>query len=170
MQAWLNSDDGLAPGALAGVARAVRRSSGAVAWAGRVRSVAPDGRLVYLQIPRGLTRAELADWGHAGQISQPGCFFSREAAAAGPAGPIDERYHFVLDVELWLRLAGRGELVAVDEVWAEETLHSAAKTFAQRGRSLAELHLLQVREGFEDLALERLAAELQDYEVLRRAS
>ncbi|HET8541889.1 MAG TPA: glycosyltransferase family 2 protein [Anaeromyxobacter sp.] len=166
--AWLNSDDRLLPGALAGVARARRRSPGAAAWVGQVRSVNPDGKLIYLQVPRGLTREALADWGHAGQISQPGCFFARWAAER--AGPLDERYHLVLDVELWLRLAAQGELVGVDEAWAEETIHPAAKTFAQRGRSLAELHLLQIRSGFEAIAFDRMTEELQEREVLRRGT
>lgn len=166
--AWVNSDDRLMPGALAGVARAYRRSARAAAWVGRVRSVTPDGKLIYLQIPRGLTREGLADWGHAGQISQPGCFFARWAAER--AGPLDERYHLVLDVDLWLRLAALGDFVAVDEDWAEETIHPAAKTFAQRGRSLAELHLLQIRSGFEALAFEHMSAELQEWDTLKRGT
>jgi glycosyltransferase involved in cell wall biosynthesis len=166
--AWLNSDDRFLPGTLAGVARAASRTPRAAAWVGQVRSVTPEGKLVFLQVPRGLTRAELADWGHAGQISQPACFFARWAAEQ--AGPLDERYHFVLDVELWLRLAERGTLVAVDEVWAEETIHAEAKTYGQRGRSLAELHLLQIRSGFEALAFERMSAELQEYETLKRGT
>lgn len=165
---WLNSDDRLLPGSLAGVGRAAAANPGAAAWVGRVRSVDSSGRLVFLQVPRGLTRAELVDWGHAGQLSQPGCFFA--AWASAKAGPLDERYHFVLDVDLWLRLAALGPFAPVDEVWAEETIHPGAKTYAQRGRSLAELHLLQIRAGHEALALERMATELQEYETLRRGT
>lgn len=168
--AWVNSDDRLLPGALAGVARAFRARPDAAAWVGRVRSVTPEGRLIYLQIPRGLTRAELADWGHAGQITQPSCFFSRAALEGAGSPPLDERYHFVLDVELWLRLAERGPFVPSEEIWAEETLHDGAKTFAQKGRSLAELHLLQIRSGFEALALERMAEELQELDTLKRGT
>ncbi len=166
--AWLNSDDRLLPGTLAGVARAAGRSPDAAAWVGRVRSVTESGSLIFLQEPRGLSRPELADWGHAGQLSQPGCFFA--GWAAGKAGPIDERYHFVLDLDFWLRLIDHGPFAAVEEVWAEETIHAAAKTYAQRGRSLAELHLLQIRAGYEALALERMASELQEYETLRRGT
>lgn len=165
---WLNSDDRLLPGALFGVARAERENPTAVAWVGCCRSVDVGGRLVYPQVPRGLTRDALADWGRAGQISQPACFFSRDAGRE--VGFLDTRLHYALDVDLWLKLAAAGPLAAVDESWAEETLHADAKTSAQRGRSLAELHLVQFRHGYERLALERLAQELQEYDTLRRGT
>jgi len=165
---WVNSDDRLLPGALFSIARAASRHPDAVAWAGRCRSVTPQGSLVYLQVPRGLTRDELADWGHAGQISQPACFFSR--AAAERVGFLDPDLHYALDVDLWLKLAAVGRFVACDEILAEETLHPDAKTRAQRGRSLAELHRVQIRNGYEQLAFRRLAEELQEYETLKRGT
>lgn len=166
--AWLNSDDRLLPGALWTVAAAVRRDPAAAAWIGSVRSVTPAGRLIYPQVPRGLTLADLADWGHAGQFSQPGAFFS--GAALRQAGPADEALHFAFDVDLFLRLARQGRFVAIDAFLAEETIHPAAKTFAQRGKSLAELHLVQVRNGFEPVAFRRMSEELQDLETLRRGT
>jgi glycosyltransferase involved in cell wall biosynthesis len=165
---WLNSDDRLLPGALLGVARAAAARPDAVAWAGRCRSVGPRGNLVYPQVPRGLTREELADWGRAGQLSQPACFFTR--AAAERVGLLDERLHYALDVDFWLKLAELGPICACDETWAEETLHAGAKTSAERGKSLAELHLVQLRHGFEELAFRRLAAELQEYDTLKRGT
>lgn len=165
---WLNTDDRLLPGALQGLARAVSRSPDAAAWAGRGWTVTATGKLVYPQIPRGLTREGLADWGETGQLLQPACFFARTAVAR--AGVIDERYHYAMDVEFWLRLSAVGPFVAVDEDWAEETQHPDAKTYAQRGRSLAELHLVQIRAGFEELAFRRMSEELQEYELLRRGA
>jgi glycosyltransferase involved in cell wall biosynthesis len=165
---WLNSDDRLLPGALWTVAAAVRRDPDAAGWIGSVRSVTPAGRLVYPQVPRGLALDELADWGHAGQFSQPGAFFSR--AAVQRAGPADEGLHYAFDVDLFLRLARQGRFVAVDAFLAEETIHPRAKTFAQRGKSLAELHLVQIRNGFEGMAFRRMSEELQDLETLRRGT
>src|SRR5512145_1961113 len=100
---WLNSDDRLLPGALWAVAAAFRARPDAAAWVGGVRSVNADGRLIYVQQPRGLTLPDLADWGHAGQFAQPGCFFSAPKARA--AGPLDEALHYSFDVDFWLRLA-----------------------------------------------------------------
>lgn len=162
---WLNSDDRLLPGALWRIAAAYRTAPEAAAWVGGVRSVTPSGRTIFTKAPRGLERDQLADWGREGDFGQPGCFFSREAFER--AGPADEALHFAFDVELWLRLSSLGRFVPVDAVIAEETLHPAAKTQAQRGRSLAELHLVQLRHGYQDLALRRLSEELQEYELLR---
>lgn len=166
---WLNSDDRLMPGALWAVAAAVQRQPGAAAWVGAVRSVDDAGRLIYVQRPRGLGLPALADWGHAGHFAQPGCFFSAPKARA--AGPLDEGLHYSFDVDFWLRLARQGELVAApDQIWAEETLHPAAKTQAQRGKSLAELHLVQIRNGYQAVALTRMGEALQVWSNLRSAS
>jgi hypothetical protein len=150
------------------VAAAVRGRPEAAAWVGRVRSVTPSGGLIYEQVPRGLELDQLADWGHAGQFSQPGCFFSRSALLR--AGLANEQLHYAFDVDLFLRLARQGPFAPVEAFLAEETIHPAAKTFAQRGKSLAELHLVQIRNGFEALAFRRLSEELQDLETLRRGT
>jgi glycosyltransferase involved in cell wall biosynthesis len=166
--AWLNSDDRLLPGALWAVAAAARARPEAAAWVGRVRSVTPSGRLIYEHIPRGLDLEQLADWGHAGQFAQPGCFFSRSALSR--AGLANEQLHYAFDVDLFLRLARQGPFTAVEAFLAEETIHPAAKTFAQRGKSLAELHLVQNRNGIEHIAFWRLSEELQDLETLKRGT
>jgi glycosyltransferase involved in cell wall biosynthesis len=165
---WVNSDDRLLPGALWRIAEAARRDPSCVAWVGGVRSVAPDGRLIFPKVPRNLTREQLADWGHGADFAQPGCFFSRKAFES--AGPADESLHYAFDVDLWLRLAAQGRFAEVEGFLAEETIHPAAKTYAQRGKSLAELHLVQIRHGFHEVALHRMAEELQDYETLRRGT
>jgi len=166
--AWLNSDDRYLPGALWRVAAAARRDPDAVAWVGSVRSVTAEGRLIFPKVPRNLTREGLADWGHVADFAQPGCFFSRMAFAR--AGPADESLHYAFDVDLWIRLASQGRFVETEGFLAEETIHPAAKTFSQRGRSLAELHLVQIRNGFHELALQRMAEELQECELLRRGT
>jgi glycosyltransferase involved in cell wall biosynthesis len=166
---WLNGDDRLLPGALLGVARAVARAPDAVAWVGSTRTVTADGKLVYPRVePRDLRRDAVADWGRAGHVPQPSCFFARPAAER--VGWLDERYHYAMDVDLWLRLLSVGSFEAVDELWAEETRHADAKTTAFRGRLLAELRLLQIRSGYEQIAMQRLGEELQELEMHRSRS
>lgn len=166
---WINSDDRLMPGALWRVAAAVRAHPDAAAWVGEVRSVTAAGGLVYVQRPRGLALPGLADWGHGGNFAQPGCFFSAEKARA--AGPLDETLHYSFDVDFWIRLARLGSFVECGgPPWAEETLHADAKTQAQRGKSLAELHLVQIRNGFQEVALSRMGEALQEWSNLRSAS
>ena len=65
-------------------------------------------------------------------------------------------------MEFFVRLRRQGPFIAVDEVWAEETIHPDAKTSARPGRSLAELHVVQMRHGFEAIAVAQMTAELEE--------
>jgi glycosyltransferase involved in cell wall biosynthesis len=161
---WLCSDDRLVPGALHAMVRFRASNLDAIAWAGACRTVTADGRSFYTNAPRGATREALADWGRAGRISQPACFFSRDAWQR--LGGVEESYHYAMDFDLWLRMSAIGRFALTDAIWAEETLHDATKSFGQRGRSLAEMHLIQIRHGFERMAVERMGDALQEREDL----
>lgn len=166
--AWLNSDDRYLPGTLHAVARQVAARRDAVAWVGGCRSVDPAGRTVDHLEPRGLELPALADWLREGRFAQPACFFAGDALRR--AGPLDEQLQLTFDVDLFIRLAKLGPYAGTRETWAEETIHPAAKTSAQPGRSLAELHLVQIRNGFEQLALKRLTDELEEFMLLKRGT
>ena len=164
--AWLNSDDRYLPGTLHAVAWAIRSSPNAAAWIGSCRSVDTSGGLLRMIAPHGLTLPDLADWWGAGGFAQPASFFSRAAAAR--AGPLDERLQSSFDVDFFLRLARQGAFAGNPDPWAEETVHPEARTSAAPGRSYAELRLVQIRNGFEDVALRHLTAELQELDAYRR--
>jgi GT2 family glycosyltransferase len=166
--AWLNSDDRYLPGTLQSVARKSLAWPKAAAWVGSCVSVDMRGRKLGERKPRGLALPALADWLGAGCFSQPASFY--EAQAVRRTGPLDQTLHSSFDVDFFLRLARQGEFVGTSEVWAEETIHPDAKTAAHPGRSLAELRLVQIRNGFEQLALERLTRELQEYQTLKRGT
>jgi glycosyltransferase involved in cell wall biosynthesis len=166
--AWLNSDDRYLPGALFAAARMALAHPGAAAWIGACRSVDVRGREVFLNVPRGLDLPALADWMGAAWFAQPAAFFGAEATRC--AGPLDEELQCSFDVDYFLRLARRGPFMGTAEVWAEETRHPAAKTTANPGRSHAELHVIQIRNGFEAVALAQMTRELQEWAVLRRTT
>ena len=166
--AWLNTDDRYLPGTLHSVARKVLAEPDAAAWVGSCRSVDAKGRTLGGREPRGLDLPALADWLGAGCFAQPASFYN--ASLARRAGPLDIELHSSFDVDFFLRLARLGALRGTAEMWAEETIHPDAKTAAQPGRSLAELRLVQIRNGFERLALERLTGELEEYQVLKRGT
>ena len=81
---------------------------------------------------------------------------------------MDERLQSSFDVDFFLRLARQGPFVGTPAVWAEETIHPTAKTSAYPGRSIAELRIVQIRHGYEDVAMRRLTAELQELHDYRR--
>ena len=166
--AWLNSDDRYLPGTLHAVARQVASHGAAAAWIGACRSVDPRGRVRYLIHPHGLELPTLADWVVSAWFAQPASFYRR--AAAKRAGPLDESLQSAFDVDFFLRLAKEGPFVGTDDLWVEETIHPAAKTFAFPGRSYAELHLVQIRNGYEQVALQQMSREIDELTAFRRAA
>ena len=157
--AWLNSDDLLLPGALHRVAEMQRRHPKAAAWVGACYRIEPSGRLLRLVRPRGLDRESIADWDGEGFFYQPSCFFS--AAAWRDAGPLDEGLRYAFDVDLWIRLAGVGGYVAMEEVLSAAVIHEDAKTQAERTGMHAETMAVQIRHGYRKAAEARLARLLE---------
>ncbi len=69
-------------------------------------------------------------------ILQPTVFMRR--AALEQAGFLTARYHMILDHALWVKIAARSPLWHVDECWAVERTHAAAKTAAQAEKFVEE--------------------------------
>ncbi|HEY3344732.1 MAG TPA: glycosyltransferase family 2 protein [Anaerolineaceae bacterium] len=127
--AWLNSDDVYQPGAIAGAVAAFE----AAPQAGMIFSdvLAIDGAGKPINLMR------YGDWGldelmtfHI--IGQPGVFIRRSALAQ--AGGLDLDYHFLLDHQLWLRVAQAAPIQHANAVWAAGRFHAGAKNVAQASR------------------------------------
>ena len=134
---WLNSDDMLAPGALAAVALGLA-TSGADLVAGICR-IYRDGVLVDEHMTAcadgPLPLDDLLDldggW-NAGQFFyQPEVFFTRCLWQRAGAR-VDESLHYSMDYELWLRFAEQGgRLYGLGRPLAWFRLHDAQKTVAE---------------------------------------
>lgn len=156
---YLNSDDLLQPGALWAAAKHYR--DGAQWVIGQVDYLGeggPGGRLPQ-DAPRRWTK-----WFLGCPISQPGCFWSREAQQA--VGPFDETLNYLMDYDFWMRLrfvAGI-EPRLIDDAVALYRLHDTSKTvaglegFADEGRAVRERYIrrmpalsrLRVRSAIRD--------------------
>jgi GT2 family glycosyltransferase len=124
---WLNADDCYLPGAFAGALRALEEH--------------PDAGVVYgnasMIDEHGVTVSEIRsgpfDLGRQlngiNGIPQPAAFI--RASLLEQIGLLDERLHYVMDYELWLRAARVTRLVWVDEVWAQFREHEGSKTVGQ---------------------------------------
>lgn len=133
---WLNSDDMLAPGALASVALAFDLS-GADLICGICR-LYRNGELLVQHVTAcfdgPLPLHNMIDLDHgwnAGQFfHQPEVMFTRELwMRAG--GYVDEALHFSMDYELWLRFARAGGILhAIGRPVAWFRVHEEQKTFA----------------------------------------
>ena len=135
---WLNSDDRLAPGALAGMALAFHTSHADMV-AG-ICELWRDGQMVERHLTScrdgPLPLDDLLDldgaW-NAGQFFfQPEVFFTRDLwRRAG--GMVDEQAHYSMDYELWLQFAAAGaRLKVIGRPVAQFRLHPDQKTADSR--------------------------------------
>jgi glycosyltransferase involved in cell wall biosynthesis len=128
LRAYLNSDDVLAPGAVAKVvAYFLSRPDWDLLY-GRARYLDAEGRIIgsYPTAPYTFRRL-LED----NCLCQPAVFW--RARLAERIGPFDERLHYCMDYDYWLRAAQAGmHLEHVEDLLAYSRLHPAAKTLACR--------------------------------------
>jgi glycosyltransferase involved in cell wall biosynthesis len=124
--AWLNSDDYLMPGAVAAAVQALQSNPQSSFVYGNVRVVAPDGAV--------LNQLTYADWQLKDLMSfhiigQPAVFMRRSALEK--AGFLDHSYHFLLDHQLWIRLAAVGAMTYIPQLWASAHYHEDCKNLRQ---------------------------------------
>lgn len=124
--AWLNSDDLYLPGAI-GQAVTVLDANPELGFVyGNALTIDSQGRL--------LNRLDFGNWGLDDLmafriICQPAVFMRRSVLEQ--AGFLDAAYHFMLDHQLWLRLARLAPLRHVPRDWAAARHHAAAKNVVQ---------------------------------------
>jgi hypothetical protein len=152
--AWLNSDDYLLPDALRTWAELIRAHPRAVLWVGATQLVDRDGRWVCLHHPKLGDPRALAMWNFEAEFYQPGCIFSRSACAQ--VGGLDERLHFALDPDLWMRLRAIGEFAACNVPVACARLYPEAKSQRDVAAMQMELVAMAFQRGQPEAARERL--------------
>ncbi len=167
---WINSDDRLKPGALKTIAEWAGAHPEAGAWVGACELVDERGRSIKTVAPRGLEAIErMADWGRQGHFFQPSCFVSRRAWER--FGPLDRSLWACFDFDFYLRVRAAMPFFAGDTVLTEATIHKGAKTTRGVPRMYAECSLVQIRNGFEALALRRMeAVETTEFRLRRLAA
>ncbi len=145
---WLNSDDTYLPGAIAGAVQAFSSHPEAVLVYGDTRAVDEQNRILNVLHYRQLTLDDLLCF-HI--IGQPAVFMRRSAFEA--AGGLDTSYHFMLDHQLWIKLAQQGAMLHVDQTWAAARYHPEAKNRAQAlGFAREAFRLLSWAQGEASLA------------------
>ncbi len=113
---WLNADDLYAPGTLLRVGRAFAASADAEWATGRCRIIGAGGeesrRFVTAYKNLLLRHFSLRLYLTNNFVSSPATFFRRAAIEA--VGPLDARFKYSADYDLWLRLAKRSRPLLID--------------------------------------------------------
>lgn len=125
--AWLNSDDLYYPGAITDVVEAFDRHPEASFVFSDVASIDADGKVFNIMHYGDWKLRDLMTFKI---IGQPGVFMRREVLEK--AGYLDLSYNYLLDVQLWMKLASLAEPYYIPgAVWAAARSHAEAKNTAQ---------------------------------------
>jgi len=127
--AWLNSDDTYLPGAISKAVASFQQFPSAALIYGDVMAVDALGNPIH-QMRTG--NWQLADLMEFHILNQPAVFMN--GTVLRRAGGLDRNYHFLLDHQLWLRLAVSGRMIHVAENWATGRFHAGAKNVAAAPR------------------------------------
>jgi glycosyltransferase involved in cell wall biosynthesis len=124
--AWLNSDDMYAPGAISEAIKYLDENPEVGLVYGNAVSFDQDGHP--------LNDLTFSNWGLEGLVAfniicQPAVFFRRKVLEQ--AGNLDENYHFLLDHQLWLRIARLTKIKHIPKLLAFARHHADAKNVSQ---------------------------------------
>jgi glycosyltransferase involved in cell wall biosynthesis len=120
--AWLNSDDYYLPGAVGAAVEVLEAHPGVALVYADMQAVDENGRLMNVLKYRQRSLEDLLCFSI---IGQPATFMRRDAVEA--VGGLDPSLHYLLDHQLWIKLASRGEILHVKDTWAAARYHAAAK-------------------------------------------
>jgi len=156
---WLCSDDTLLPGAVTTIVKLFARHPDAGLIYGDAWNTDPAGRRLSLR--RGVpfsVEAMTVD----NLVPQPAGFFTRTAWER--FGPLNEKLHYAMDRQLWLRMSGRIPIYYEPVVLATMRRHPAAKGEKDRvPLKLAEKAILDAYFAEPDLPAAALAMKATAY-------
>lgn len=135
--AWLNSDDLYLPGAVAEAVRVFARDPSLGMIFGDALAIDEQGGIIH--------RWSFGNWGlreflRFRIICQPAVFLRRSIFEE--VGYLDESYHYMLDHQLWIRVAAHSRVQHISSVWAAARQHSQAKNVLLATRFSEEIQRL----------------------------
>ena len=140
---WLNADDFYLPGAVRQAVAALARDP----TCGMVYANYVDVDEHGIEIRRNRATPFDLDAQIRGRniVPQPTAFIRRSVLER--VGPVDTRYRYVMDLDLWIRVGRETRVCWSDEYWAAFRLHAESKSNAEIARFWREQTLLGLRNG-----------------------
>ncbi|HSG44973.1 MAG TPA: glycosyltransferase family 2 protein, partial [Anaerolineales bacterium] len=124
--AWINSDDFYFPGAIASAVKAFETHPEAGMVYGDTVAVDENGEAIHFP---NYAQWDLKNLLTFNIIGQPAVFMRRDVLLK--AGFLDPSFHFLLDHQLWIRMAAHAPMVYFPERLAAGRFHESAKNVAQ---------------------------------------
>ena len=124
--AWLNSDDYYMLNTVSVAVRCFEQNPDVVMVYGDMLAVDGDGNTINLLKYKQLSLEDLLCFQI---IGQPSVFFRRSALEK--AGMLEPTFHFMLDHQLWIRLAQQGGILHIPQTWSAARYHPGAKNRAR---------------------------------------
>ncbi len=163
---WLNSDDTLLPGALTIVAQTFAAHPEIDLVYGDFVYTDPDGQ--YLRRRHVFSNLSYTTLWHHDYLGQPAVFFRRTLWER--VGPLDEKLHYCMDWDLFLRMWKVCRPLHIPHVLATYRLDPSTKSGAEDSEKMTQVvHLVQKRHApqrFETIWLNRLWLRYQYYLAL----
>jgi glycosyltransferase involved in cell wall biosynthesis len=132
---WLNADDVYSPGAVATAVSYLQAHPDVGVVYGDCAIIDEEGRVTG-RFPAG--QFELAEEVLENRVAQPSTFLRCSALQA--SGGVDESLHYVMDYDLWLRLAAKGVKFAyIPYLFAKFRMCAGTKTVSQAERFWPEV-------------------------------
>jgi len=123
--AWLNSDDYYLPGAVSAAVKIFDERPHVALVYGNMLAVDEHGKTFNTLNYKQLTLEDLLCFQI---IGQPAVFMRRSVLGNLK---LDSKFHFLLDHDLWIQIARRGNILHINQTWAAARYHAAAKNRAK---------------------------------------
>jgi len=124
--AWLNSDDYYLPGTISAALKVFEQNPDVVLIYGDMLAVDENSETTNTLKYQQLSLEDLLCFQIMGQ---PAVFFRR--GAFEKAGGLDTTFHFLLDHQLWIKIAAQGKILHVNQTWSAARYHAEAKNRAK---------------------------------------
>lgn len=138
---WLGDDDLLAEGSLRATTEALNADEGAVLAYGWCDYIDLHDRVVF-RSRAGRLATVILRWGP-NLIPQPGCLMRHDAVVA--VGGLDESVRLAMDLDLFLRLRGKGRFIALPRTLASFRWHDDSATVENENASMEESDQLRMK-------------------------
>jgi len=146
---WFNADDVMCPDALYTLVELNEANPCAVGFCGAIQ-VFDDNGLQSIMLPVTGTKKELGNWAAPSFLPQPGALFKRDLCKV--IGGVNEQLHYVMDIELMMRLADHGPFAVTPRVTTHFRAHAGSKTVQGDIPGLVELIAAEFNLGLPRVA------------------